>query len=68
MIRVTVEDTDTGDRGQTTIPDNSYFVVTTGTCKLEHENLYATGTVVLTLKGVANPMGGSRDVTEEAAG
>lgn len=49
-IRVTVEDTETGETATREI-ENDYVLVTDGTCWLDGVQQYSNGTTVLTVKG-----------------
>lgn len=52
-IKVTCEDTETGDTDTKIIPDNNYVLIVTGKCELTNTQVYpAKGTHVLTIKGV----------------
>jgi hypothetical protein len=52
VIRVTVEDTETGKTETQEVEANDYFILTTGACHVEHTQVYPTkGTHVLTIKG-----------------
>lgn len=49
MLRITVEDLETGDRETKEMPKGEYFILTTSPCHLAHTNVYpGKGTVVLT--------------------
>lgn len=50
MLTVTVTDESGAVLGTKQIPDNGYFVLTTGTCQA-HTVTHATGTHVVTFKG-----------------
>jgi hypothetical protein len=49
-IRVTVEDTATGETESTEIV-NDYVITTAGTCYVSHISRFASGTHILTVKG-----------------
>lgn len=49
VIRVTVEDTETGESSAAEMED-SYVVVTAGRHYVAHTNIYGNGTVVVTIK------------------
>jgi hypothetical protein len=52
MIRVTVEDTDTGKTETVEVAPNDYWMVTTGSCYVSSTQVYLkTGTHQLTIKG-----------------
>lgn len=51
LLRVTVEDLETGDKETKEIPAGDYVIVTTAPCYLDGFQAYANGTVVLTVKG-----------------
>jgi hypothetical protein len=52
MIRVTIENTDTGKTETETIASNDYWIITTGTCYVSNTQVYPkTGTHQLTIKG-----------------
>jgi hypothetical protein len=51
-IRVTVEDTEAGTSETCEVPENDYFLITTGTCHEDGVQVYPTrGTHVITIKG-----------------
>lgn len=50
-IRITVEDLETGDTESTVIWDN-YLLITAGSAHLHGVHAHATGTHVLTVRGV----------------
>ena len=49
-VRVTVKDLATGEEEVVEIMDD-YVLIAVGECRLEHTNLYANGTHILTIKG-----------------
>lgn len=49
-LRVTVVDEQTGDTDTVRVPDGDYFIVCADPCRLDHLQMYRSGTVVLTLK------------------
>ena len=52
ILRVTVEDLETGDRDSKEMPAGEYFVLTTSPCYVAHTNSFPQkGTHVLTIKG-----------------
>lgn len=50
VVRVTVEDLDSGDSGSVEVQDD-FILVTVGDCYVAHEQVHANGTVQLTIKG-----------------
>lgn len=50
-LRVVATDLETGETSEATIPDGSYVLLATAPCHLAHEQRYANGTRVLTVKG-----------------
>lgn len=51
VLRVTVEDLESGETQTTEIPAGDYVILTTDPCHLHHINAHANGTVMLTVKG-----------------
>lgn len=52
ILRVTVEDLETGDKESKEMPAGEYFILTTSPCYVAHTNSYPQkGTHVLTIKG-----------------
>ncbi len=52
ILRVTVEDLETGDKDTKEMPAGEYFVLTTSPCYVAHTNSYPSkGTHILTIKG-----------------
>jgi len=52
ILRITVEEIATGETQTVEVPDNEYFIITTGDCHVSHTQAYPTkGTHVLTIKG-----------------
>jgi hypothetical protein len=52
MLRVTVEDLETGDKQTRELPKGEYFILTAAPCYVAHTNSYpAKGTHILTIKG-----------------
>lgn len=52
-LRVTVEDVETGQQGEATVPDDSYLLITSGSAYLSGTQAYQH-THVLTVKGLKN--------------
>ena len=51
MLRVTVEDLETGDKETAEVPAGEYFIVVTSPCYIGHTQLFNHGkTVQLTIK------------------
>lgn len=50
-LRVTVEDLETGDKGERIVPDGDYILITSEPCYLDGMQVYAK-THVLTVKGL----------------
>lgn len=51
-VTVTVKDSETGEEQSQVVPDNDFFVLTTGECYLDYRQIYPkSGTVQLTIKG-----------------
>lgn len=56
-IKVTVEDTENGERDETVLSPDGYVVVCSGRAYVDHEQVYANGTRIVTVKrraGAAN--------------
>lgn len=52
VLRVTVEDLETGDKETKEMPKGEYFILTTAPCHVAHTSSYpAKGTHILTIKG-----------------
>jgi len=52
ILRVTVEDLETGDQETREMPAGEYFILCTSPCYVAHTNSYpGKGTHVLTIKG-----------------
>lgn len=52
ILRITIEDLETGDRETRDIPAGEYFILTTSPCYVAHTNSYhGKGTHVITVKG-----------------
>lgn len=58
MIRVTAEDLETGESSSIMF-DDTYVLTTAGRCYLAHEQRFANGTTILTIKTESKD-GGSR--------
>ena len=54
MLRITVEDLETGDKETREMPAGEYFLLTTAPCYVAHTQTHANGTHVLTIKGRIN--------------
>jgi hypothetical protein len=52
-LKITVEDLATGDKGEATVPDDGYILITDGTAYLSSTQAYRTSHV-LTVKGLKN--------------
>jgi hypothetical protein len=50
-IRVTVEDLDTGEREEKTLPAGEYLVIATEPCHVAHTTAHGNGTHIVTIKG-----------------
>ena len=51
ILRVTVEDLETGDKETREMPVGEYFILTTAPCYISHTSVYGGGkTVQLTIK------------------
>lgn len=51
MLRVTVEDLETGETQTVDVPAGDYFMLTTTPAYVAHTNVFANGTHVITVKG-----------------
>lgn len=52
MLRITVEDLETGEKETQEMPKGEYFILTTAPCYVAHTNSFpAKGTHVITVKG-----------------
>lgn len=52
VLRITVEDLETGDQETREMPKGEYFILTTSPCYVAHTNSFPTkGTHVITVKG-----------------
>lgn len=51
MLRVTVEDLETGEKQTVDVPSGDYFMLTTAPAYVAHTNVFANGTHVVTIKG-----------------
>lgn len=52
VLRITVEDLETGDTDTTEIPAGEYVVLTTEPCRVAHTSSYPQkGTHIVTIKG-----------------
>lgn len=52
-LKVTVEDLETGEKGERVIPDDDYMLITSGSVYLDGTQMYQR-THVLTIKGLKN--------------
>lgn len=52
MIKVTTQDTETGEEETMECPDDSYILVTGPRCELTHKQVFSGGTHQLTIKPV----------------
>jgi hypothetical protein len=64
-VRVTVTDLDTGDSEAEVIADD-YFMTCAGSCYVDHVQVYANGTHVITVKGRARRAGVPGEVAGNA--
>jgi hypothetical protein len=69
-VRVTHEDLETGQTTTFVLPPGNYAVIVAEPCHLAHEQHYATGTSVITIKGRAPDLMATREIqhTEPAGG
>mgnify|MGYP001611056907 CR=1 FL=1 len=52
MLRIVVEDLETGEKEVQEMPKGEYFILTTSPCYVAHTNAYPSrGTFVITVKG-----------------
>lgn len=51
MLRVTVEDLETGEKETLDVPAGDYVMLTTAPAYVAHTNVFANGTHVVTIKG-----------------
>ena len=51
VLRVTVEDLETGETQTRDVPPGDYFMLTTEPAYVAHTNVFANGTHVITIKG-----------------
>lgn len=51
MLRVTVEDLETGEKATRDVPAGDYFMLTTTPAYVAHTNVFKNGTHVITIKG-----------------
>jgi hypothetical protein len=50
-LRLTIEDLDEGTTEVQEVPDDSYWIVVTGSCDVAEVTAHANGTHVLTIRG-----------------
>jgi hypothetical protein len=51
MLRVTVEDLETGEKATRDVPSGDYMLLVTAPAYVAHTNVFANGTHVVTIKG-----------------
>jgi hypothetical protein len=61
-VRVTTEDLETGEKSTFVLPPGNYAVICAEPCHLAHEQHYATGTSMITVKGRAPDLMALREV------
>lgn len=70
-LKVTVEDLETGEKGDRVVPDDDYLLITTGSAYLDGIQTYQR-TQVITVKGLKNGIPildpGARPADDRAAG